>query len=72
MPIPETDDELDLDFLGLEAAYLPGLWLPDTPGANVAADETEDFPEYPEPIKMLVTTDGDEFPADFSIRIEED
>lgn len=66
----KNDNDLDIDILGLEAAYLPCV----LPAGLLDGD---DLPGYSEPDELrlaesTLSADGDEFPADFSIRIEAD
>lgn len=72
LPIPETDDDLDLDCLGLEAGYLPELWLQDAACAEEVETGADGLTAYRETLALKSQDDEDESLADFSIRIEEE
>jgi hypothetical protein len=71
LSIPETDDDLDLDWLGLEAGCLPEFWLRDEACAEEAEIGADDLTDYRETLALKSPDDEDGAPADFSIRIEE-
>jgi hypothetical protein len=71
MSIPETDDDLDMDSLGLEAAYLPSFWSPLQACLDENQDETDDFLEYLTLGGVHPPEIETEFQADFSIAVEE-
>ena len=71
MSSPESDDEMD--YLGLEAAYLPLSWISLPVPAGDRGNETNDIRACLDPvgIRLPEESDDDEFTANFSIAVEE-
>jgi hypothetical protein len=67
-----NDDDLDLESIGLEAAFIPELWDDDSVCLPVEETEPAELAALPEPAAMDAGQEDDEYPPDFSLQIETD
>ena len=76
MAISGIDNDLDIETIGLEAAYLPGIGMPHMLRADESGRVADGLQEYPELARVFraeeySAEDKDEHLSDFSIRIEQ-